>query len=134
MSKEISIGKVTCNSCGKEFYYTGNFTGQVSSNRNNPDKLGEWIHEFSVNRPGYGSVFDECKFEFHLCDDCLEDLVKNMEERPSIDSNFGESYYDRKFQDNVEVKTNSKEVTKEHVEKIRERFNRYMNKKFNTKE
>lgn len=103
MSKEISIGKVTCNNCGKEFYYTGNFTGQVSSSIKEPNKLEDWVHEFKVNRPGYGSVFDGLKFEFHLCDDCLNDIIKNMEEKP----------YDLDY-----------EINKEKLEKIKKAFSK----------
>jgi hypothetical protein len=34
---------------------------------------------------GYGSVYDGEKWHFHLCDDCIDDVVKPFHEKIEVD-------------------------------------------------
>lgn len=52
---------VSCNKCGKEFKYP--YIGEATS----------VCIDF-----GYGSKFDTERWQFHLCDDCFENWVKDF--------------------------------------------------------
>lgn len=120
MTKEISIGKVTCNICGDTYYYSGNFTGQVSTDKENPDSLDDWVHEFTIDRPGYGSIFDGCGIKFHVCDDCLEKIFGGMKKKPLIDS-----YPPHKYSKSVQYVEQNYDVNIKNIdhEKFREMLN-----------
>lgn len=60
------ISSIACDFCKKEisdkkFIIGGSFFGPITT--------------FSIS-PGYGSCFDTDRYEFEICDDCLEKLVR----------------------------------------------------------
>mgnify|MGYP007112386548 CR=1 FL=1 len=60
---------VTCNKCGH--------TSEIDVNRFELNKFQEVDFSF-----GYGSKYDMEDWEFHLCEDCVEELVKSFKYVP----------------------------------------------------
>jgi len=63
------LTKVICNKCGREF-------GLDKSDLWGFAKLGE-VHHIEITF-GYGSNFDGQRWQFDLCDSCLEELVNSF--------------------------------------------------------
>ncbi|RLQ93688.1 hypothetical protein D9X91_17050 [Falsibacillus albus] len=67
--KKVAIS-ITCNKCGN--------TKKLS------DIWDEYeFQSFSITF-GYGSLFDDQKWEFDICDTCLADFVKTFKHSPDI--------------------------------------------------
>lgn len=72
MQEIIVKESIQCNKCGREFVNPlskGSTMEQFIWDAN--------IHGFKVFF-GWGSKFDEQEWEFHLCDECLEKIVKGF--------------------------------------------------------
>jgi hypothetical protein len=70
VTKKVTIG-ITCNKCGK-------------SKKISEDgwEYGEF-QSFSLSF-GYGSMFDEQRWKFDICETCLTDFVKTFKHPPDI--------------------------------------------------
>lgn len=97
MTKKPTINEVQCNMCGDVYYYEGKFNGQVAKNEEEVGMLQDWVHEINLSGIGYGSIFDMSKVTFHICDDCMEEIFKDMEIKPYIHSDFPHTH-DRRIQ------------------------------------
>ncbi len=75
--KEFKNEKVIhkCKKCSKEEQY--NINGGVSVYQVLV-KENQW-HNINLGRMGYGSCMDGDVIDFEICDQCLYDLVKEME-------------------------------------------------------
>ncbi len=71
--REIIVSEIIqCNKCGREFVNPlakGSAMEQFMWDAN--------VHGFKVMF-SYGSKFDMQEWEFHLCDDCLEEIAKGF--------------------------------------------------------
>ncbi|SMQ78358.1 hypothetical protein SAMN05444673_3385 [Bacillus sp. OV166] len=74
--KEVNVSKkiatsITCNKCGE--------TEKITEYGFEEDKF----HAFNISF-GYGSMYDEEKWKFDICERCLVDFVKTFKHSPDI--------------------------------------------------
>ena len=70
------IDTITCNKCG------------VTTKRCDEKWSVPYMHSINI-KPGYGSVMDDLKISFDLCDKCFSDWVLKLKILPEgIDENY----------------------------------------------
>lgn len=90
MTKRIGYTELICNICGDKFYTKGNAQSKHISCVKEKEQLEdeamkqEYVHEYSIKYPGYGSFLDACKCTIHICDDCLKELFDSFKVEPKI--------------------------------------------------
>lgn len=89
--KKIKYTEYTCNMCGEIFYTPYNTEGSIneaipcSSKKGNFDYLEEYIFEFEIPVPGYGSFLDGVTLEkVHICDNCLHSMYEDLKIKPEV--------------------------------------------------
>lgn len=91
--KKINKAEYTCNMCGDKFYSSFTNTSDFEEYQNaipcSKDKNAEfeydWVFEFKIPEPGYGSFIDSVRLEkIHICDDCLHALHEGLEIKPEV--------------------------------------------------
>lgn len=89
--KKIKYTEYTCNMCGDTYYTSYNSEGYTneaipcSKDKNNLEYLHDYIFEFDIPVPGYGSFLDGVTLDkVHICDDCLHTLFNNLEIEPEV--------------------------------------------------
>jgi hypothetical protein len=75
---------ISCNKCGNET----KFNKELDNNQNFSYDINEF-QEFNCSF-GYGSRYDNERWSFDLCDNCLTDLVKTFKHAPE---GFGDDGY-----------------------------------------
>jgi predicted restriction endonuclease len=89
MKKNKKI-EYTCNMCGKKYF---NKVDNNQGYKNKEDILpASWIHEIDLEKPSYPSKLDEQEIQnFHLCDDCLIELLKSFKIQPLIKNIYNDN-------------------------------------------
>ena len=67
---DFVLESTVCNKCGKKF---------------NNERIGNPITEIEINF-GYGSKYDNQKWVFDLCDECIYELTNDFKIKPELDS------------------------------------------------
>lgn len=73
MQKHIDDISCKCSKCGKELKYN-----PMHTDNDYPDT--NCIHEIDLGVQGYGSSLDGCNVKFILCDECLTNVIKSLDE------------------------------------------------------